>query len=266
MRVRPIIRSLVCAGAFTSCFSFADGDDAPAPPGYSWYALGHFSGRVMIPAGWFCREIRVPNGSGYQITKEKAVAHGAGYRDGSAGKPGLIDFNRLSKNAEFRTGFTVKVVAGPFWNRSRLSKLADGLFEDRKREGRVSALLDSAIGTYSARGFNREGVEAAGNVIETKHFVELFLLDTETPTLILVTFDCPLSAWPENKDCSDRFFATLSLFQGDKQANHSPYSPHASASTAAAEAAAQAVASEHDPAGTLQSIPDKTVFRMHGPQ
>jgi hypothetical protein len=109
-------------------------------------------------------------------------------------------------------------------------------------------------------------VESAGNVIETKRFVELILQDTETPTLIFVTFDCPLSAWPENKDCCDKFFATLSLFQGDKQANHSPYSPHAPATTAAAEATAQAVAADHDPIGTQQSAPEGTTFRMRGPQ
>jgi hypothetical protein len=266
MRVRPIILSLVCVGAFTPFLSRADGDDAPAPPGYAWCALEHFGGSVLIPTGWFCRGIRVPNGAGYQITKEEAVSKSTDYRDGSANKPMLLDLNRLSKGADFRTGFTIKVISGPFWNKSRLSKLADGLFEDRRREGRVSALQDSSTGTYWARSFNREGVEAAGNVIETKHFGELILQDTETPTLVFVAFDCPLSAWPEDKDCCDKFFATLSLFQGDKQANHSPYSPHAAPTAAAAEAAAQAVAADHDPAGMQQSVPDRTVFRMRGPQ
>jgi hypothetical protein len=266
MRVRPLILSLVCVSAFTPYLSRADGDDTPAPSGYVWCALEHFGGKVLIPAGWFCHEVRVPNGAGYQITKEEAVSKSTDYRDGSANNPKLFDFNRLSKSADFRTGFTIKVISGPFWNKSRLSKLADGLFDDRKREGRVSELMESSIGTYTARSFSREGVESAGNVIETKHFVELFVQDTETPTLILVTFDCPLSAWPENKDCCDKFFGTLSLFRGDKQANHSPYSPHESATTAAAEATAQAVAADHDSVGKQQSVPEGTTFRMRGPQ
>jgi hypothetical protein len=266
MRVSPIILSLVCVGAFTPFLSRADGSDAPAPPGYAWCALERLSGRVLVPAGWFCREVHVPNGTGYQITGEEVVSKGTDYRNGSANDPRLFDFNRLSKSADFRTGFTIKVISGPFWNKSRLSKLADGLFGDRKREGRVSELMESSIGTYTARSFSREGVESAGNVIETKHFVELIVQDTETPTLILVAFDCPLSAWPENKDCCDKFFVTLSLFQGDKQANHSTYSPHAPATKAAAEATAQAVAADHDPVGMQQSVPEGATFRMRGPQ
>lgn len=163
------------------------------PPGYVWCALEHFSGKVLIPTGWFCSEIRVPNGTGYQIAKEEVVSNSTGDWTGLTNKPVFLDLNRLSIRADYRTGFTIKVISGPFWNKSRLSKLAEGLFEDRRREGRVSALLDSAIGTYTARSFNREGVEAAGNVIESKHFVELLLQDMETPTLIFVTFDCPLS-------------------------------------------------------------------------
>src|SRR5271155_4576677 len=180
MRVRPLILLLIFIAAFTPSLSRADGDDMPAPPGYAWCALDHFSGRVLIPTGWSCRAIRVPAGTGYEITDEEAVPESAADPNTSTNKAKMMDMNRLSKQADFRTGITIKVISGPFWNKSRLSKLADGLLEDRKREGRVSALLDSPVGTYTARSFDREGVEAVGSVIETKHFVELILLDTET--------------------------------------------------------------------------------------
>src|SRR5580658_2353135 len=243
MRIRPSILPLVCICAFTPFLSRADGDDTTTPPGYVWCALEHFSGKVLIPAGWFCRGIHVPNGTGYQITKEEVVSKSANNPTGVANdpiffntsKPLYYDMNRLSARADYRTGFTIKVISGPSWNKGSLSKLADGLFEDRRREGRMSALLDSSMGTYTARSFDREGVEAVGNLVETQHFVERILLDTETPTMIFLTFDCPLSAWPENKDYCEKFFATLLLFQGAKQAEHSPYSPLASATTAAAE-------------------------------
>src|SRR3984957_21055931 len=100
MRAPPAILSLVCVGALTPCLSIADGGDAPAPPGYAWCALAHFSGGVMVPTGWFCREIRVPNGSGYQMTREEGVSQSAGHADGSAGNTKPFDFNRLSKNAD----------------------------------------------------------------------------------------------------------------------------------------------------------------------
>jgi hypothetical protein len=274
MRIAPLIFPVVCIGIFTPCLSSADEGSTSAPPGYVWCALEHFSGKALIPSGWFCRGIRVPNGSGYQITEEEVVSKSANNPTGATNepiffntsKPIYYDMNRLSGRADYRTGFAIKVFSGPSWNKSSLSKLAEGLFADRKREGRISALLESTIGTYTARSFDREGVEAVGNVVETQHFVERILLDTETPTMIFLTFDCPLSAWPENRDRCEKFFATLSLFQGDKQANHSPYSPHAPATTAAAEATAQAMAADHDPIGTQQSAPDRTIIRMRGPQ
>jgi hypothetical protein len=266
MRVRPPILLIICVGALTPSLLRADGDDTPAPLGYAWCALDHFSGKVLIPTGWSCRAIRVPAGTGYEITGEEAVPESTGDSTTSTNKAKMMDMNRLSKQADYRTGFTIRVISGPFWNKSRLSKLADGLYEDRKREGRVSALLDSSIGTYTARSFDREGVEAVGSVVETKHFVELILLDTETPTMIFVTFDCPLSAWPENKDRCEKFFATLSLFQGAEQANHSPYSPHATATTAATEAAAQAADADHDPIGAQQAAPEGTEVRIRGPK
>jgi hypothetical protein len=222
MRVRPFILPLICIGAFVPCLSRADGGDASAPPGYVWCALEHLSGKVLIPTGWVCRGIAVQNGTGYRITKEEVVPKSTDQR-AESNKFIFWDMNRFARNADYRTGFTIKVISGPFWDWSRLSKLAEGIFEDRKRDGRMSALLDGASGTYTTRSFKRESVETVGNVIETQQFVELLLLDTEKPTLVCVTFDCPLSAWPENKDGCEKFFATLSLFQGASQSNHSPY-------------------------------------------
>jgi len=271
MHMRPLILPLICVGAFTLFLSRADGEDASAPLGYVWFDLDHLSGRVLIPTGWFCREIRGPDETGYQITKEEVIPKKD--NDLTAYTNKHIDWstNRISKGADYLTGFTIKVISGRLWNESRLSNLAEGVFEDRKREcyfrrGRVSALLVGSIGTYTTRSYNLEIVETVGNVVETQRFVEQILLDTKTPTMILVTFDCPLSAWLENKDCCERFFATLSLFQGDKQANRSPYSPNAPATTAAVEAAAQAVAADHESVGMQQSVPDRTIIRMRGPK
>ena len=266
MRVGTLVFLFVLIGILTPCLSGTDDGSTSAPPGYVWCALEHFGGRVLIPTGWFCRGIRVRSGIGCEITEDEVVSKNADIQNGASSKHNLADLNRLSIFSDYRTGFTIKVISGPFWNKSNLLKLADGLFADRKREGPMSALMDTSTGTYWTRSFDREGVEAVGNVIETKHFAELILQDTETPTLVLVTFDCPLSAWPKNKDHCERFFATLSLFQDAEQANHSPYSPHAPATLAAAEAAAQAVAADHDPVGKQQSAPDGTVFRIRRPQ
>jgi hypothetical protein len=266
MRIRSSVFPFLCIAIFSPLLSRAYGDDASSPPGYVWYALEHFGGRVLIPTGWFCRGIRVPSGFGYEITEDEVASKSADNQNGASNKHTLADLNRLSIFSDYRTGFTIKVISGPFWNKSSLSKLADGLIEDRKREGRMSALLDSPVGTYWSRSFDRESVEAVGNVIETKHFVELILQDTETPTLVFVTFDCPLSAWPKNKDHCERFFAALSLFQDAQQATHSPYSPHAPTTKAAAEAVAQAVAADRDPIGKQQSAPDGTVIRIRRPQ
>jgi hypothetical protein len=223
MRISPLILPLVGIGLFTPRPSRADGENAPPPTGYAWCALEPLGGRVLIPAGWFCRKITVQNGTGFQITKEEVASKGADPLAAYANKRPYWDIDLASKRVDYRTGFTIEVISGPFWNKSRLSKLADGIFEDRKREGRMSALLDSSIGTYSARSFNREGMESVGNVIESQQFVELILQDTGTPTMVLVTFDCPLSAWPQDKELCERFFATLSLFQGADEADHSPY-------------------------------------------
>jgi hypothetical protein len=223
MRIGPRILTFASIGVFASCLLRADGENGPAPPGYAWCALEHMDGRVLIPAGWFCRKIGVQNGIGYQITKEEVVSKGADPLAGSANKRPYWDIDIPSKRVDYRTGFTIEVISGPFWDKGRLSKLAEGIFEDRKREGRMSALLDSSVGTYSARSFNREGMESVGNVIESQQFVELILQDTVKPTMVLVTFDCPLSAWPQDKEQCEKFFATLSLFQGADEANHTPY-------------------------------------------
>jgi hypothetical protein len=234
MRVGQLILPLICIGAFTPYLSGADGGDAPAPAGFAWCALEHLGGRVLIPAGWFCRGITVQNGTGYQITEEEVVSKGTDPRTGNSDKLNYWNVRHL-KSVDYRTGFTIKEISGPFWDKSRLSRLADGIFEDNEREGRVSALLDSSVGTYTARSFNREGIESVGNVIETQQFVELILLDTETPTLVLVMFDCPLSAWPQNRDYCEKFFATLSLFQGAREPRHSPYPTPASVATGAGQ-------------------------------
>jgi len=254
MRIRPYILPVVCIGILAPSTSRADGNDPSVPSGYVWCALEHLSGKVLIPTGWFCRGIRFPAGSGYEVTEDEVVSKNDDYQSDATNRPIFFAPNRLSKISDYRTGITIKVISGPFWTKSRISKLADGLFEDRRREGRMSVSLNSSSGTYSARSFDREGVEAVGNVIETKHFTELILQDTETPTLVLVTFDCPLSAWPQNKDHCEKFFATLSLFQDGKQENHSPYSAHAPSTAAAAEAAAQVVAADHDTGGTFVRI------------
>jgi hypothetical protein len=270
MHIRPLILPLICVGAFTPFLSRADGEDTSAPPGYVWFDLSHFNGRVLIPTGWFCREIRGPDETGYQMTKEEVVPKKDDPLTANANKHIDWSTNRISKGADYLTGFTIKVISGRLWNESRLSNLAGGVYEDRKREclfrgGRVSELRVSSIGTYTTREYNLEIVETIGNVVETQRFVEQILLDTKTPTMILVTFDCPLSAWLENRDCCERFFATLSMFQGAKLANRSPYSPNAPATTAAAEAAAQTKAAVHESVGMQQSVPDRTVFRMRGP-
>ena len=235
MRIRRYILLFVCLGILAPFPSRADGDDASVPAGYVWCALEHLSGKVLIPTGWFCRGITVQNGTGYWITREEVGSSGTNSRPGIPHRDAYWSYWDLDrvKSADYQTGFAIKVISGPFWDKSRLSKLAEGIWEDGKRTGSVSALLDSSRGTYTTRSFNREGVETVGNVVETQHFVELILLDTETPTMIFVTFDCPLSAWPQNRDYCERFFATLSLFQGAKQANHTPYPAPASVSTAA---------------------------------
>jgi len=271
IHIRALILPLICVGAFTPFLSRAYGEDASAQPGYVWFDLDHLGGMVLIPSGWFCREIRGPDETGYQITKEEVIPKNDGGLTAYSNKHIDWNTNRISKGTDYLTGFTIKVISGRLWNESRLSNLAEGVYEDRKREcrfrgGRVSALRIGSIGTYTTRGYDLEIVETVGNVVETQRFVEQILLDTKTPTMIFVTFDCPLSAWLENKGCCERFFATLSLFQGAKQANRSPYSPNAPATTAAAEAAAQAVAADHESVRMQQSVPDRTVIRMRGPQ
>jgi hypothetical protein len=121
MSVRPLFLPLICVGAFTPYLSRADGDNTPTPPGYVWCALDQFSGNFLIPAGWFCRGIRVPNGTGYQITKEEVVSKSANNPTGvtskslffDTSKPLYFDINRLSGRADYGTGFTIKVISGP---------------------------------------------------------------------------------------------------------------------------------------------------------
>lgn len=236
MRVGLSILTVVSLGIFTPCRASADEVSTSSPPGYVWCALEHYNGRVLIPKGWFCREIATHSGIGYQITDEEVIPKYSDYRTDFGGQHEYWEYwspDRLP-NSDYRTGFMIKVISGPFWNKARLAKLAEGFFEDKKRAGRVSELGDGSVGAYTTRSSDRDGIEVVGKVLESQHFVELMLQDTETPTMVFVTFDCPLSTWPQNKDLCDRFFASLSLFQGVKDPNHSPYPQDLSVATAAA--------------------------------
>ncbi len=235
MHIRPLILAFVCIGIFAPYLSRADGDNTSPPSGYVWCDLVKLGGSVLIPKGWFCSEITIPTGFGYRITKEEVVSKSAGHQTGFTIKDSnqaYWDMNRLT-SADFQTGFTIKALYGPFWDKSRLSKLAGGIIEDSKREGRVSAFLVGSIGRYTTSNFNMETVVTYRNIIESQHYVELILQDTEKPTFVRVTFDCPLRAWPQNEAYSKTFFATLSLFQSADELNHSPYPALASVSTAA---------------------------------
>jgi len=234
MRIRPLILPLLCMGVVAPNCSRADGNNTSTPSGYVWCDLVKLGGSALIPEGWFCSEIPVPTGFGYRITKDEVVSKSSGHQTGFTSddnNQAYWDMNRLT-SADYQTGFTIKAFFGPFWDKTRLSKLADGLIEDSKREGRVSALLVSSVGLYTTSSFNLDSIIAYRNVLESQHSVELILQDTGKPTLVRVTFDCPLRAWPQNDNYCKMFFATLSLFQSAEELNHSPYPPPASVATA----------------------------------
>jgi hypothetical protein len=200
-------------------------EDSARPPAYDWYELEKLGGRVAAPIGWHCRRIRVIDGVGFQITKEEVTDKSSEAQVEFANQHShwdVWDMTRLSMST-YRTGFSIKVIAGTFWTQNRLAKLADDMIEDAARGGLATAVVEHDSGAYATRRFERDGVVIAGDVMEGQHFVELILLDVEKPTLFLVTFDCPRREWPKDKDLCDKLLSSLTLFQVPGDQSHTPY-------------------------------------------
>jgi hypothetical protein len=213
MRHRPIGLLVVSVCFFIGYPICADVNNEAAPLGYSWRPLEHLTGKVLVPNGWFYREIGVQHGAGYQITKEEAGP----------------------KGSDYHTGFTIKGFSGAYWNKSRVIELPERIYEKRKKEGGVSTLWPDSIGPYTGRSFNSERTVTVGNSIETHFFIELVAFETETPSAFYVVFECPLSEWPQNKERCKMFFASLALFGSDNGPNQSSDPTFSSGAAAAGQ-------------------------------